>query len=139
MDLKTFFIVIGSFLSWGIGAFFSKLATNKIGQKAVFFDMIIYAPVVILYSLMVFKFKNLVHSDKSGILFGVLAGLIGSFGLVGFYHLLAKDEVSTILPLVALYPAVTIILAVIFLHETMTLTKGIGILFSLVAIYLLAR
>ena len=139
MDLKTFFIVIGSFLSWGIGAFFSKLATNKIGQKAVFFDIIVYAPVIILYSLMVFKFKNLVHSDKPGILFGVLAGLIGSFGLIGFYYLLTKAEVSTILPLTALYPAVTIILAVLFLNETITLTKGIGILFSLIAIYLLAR
>ena len=139
MDLKTFIIVVGSFVSWGVSSFLSKIATNKIGQKAIFFDIIIYAPTVILYSLVVFKFKNLVHSDRSGILFGTLAGLIGSLGLIGFYYLLTRDEVSTILPLTALYPAVTIVLAAIFLNETITPTKGLGIIFSLIAIYLLGQ
>ena len=139
MDKITFLIVIGTFASWGIGSFFSKLATTKVGEQAVFYDIIVYAPVIIIYSLIVFKFKNLIQADKAGIGFGILAGLIGSFGLIGFYYLLTRAEVSTILPLTALYPALTTLLAVVFLKESLTPTKILGIILSLTAIYLLSK
>ncbi len=36
MDLKTWFIFLISFIGWGLGAFISKLSTNKIGEKNSF-------------------------------------------------------------------------------------------------------
>ena len=42
-------------------------------------------------------------------------------------------------PLTALYPALTAVLAFIFLKESVTPTKIAGIIFSLVAIYLLSK
>ena len=96
-------------------------------------------PAVILYSLIVFKLRNLLQVDKKGAGLAFLAGAIGSIGLIGFYILLSRHEASRIIPLTALYPALTAILAIIFLHESINLTKIIGSILSLVAIYLLTK
>lgn len=139
MDSTTLLVVIVTFTSWGVCSFISKLATNRIGAKSVFWDMVGYAPAVIVYSLIVFKLKNLVQADKLGIGLAILSGAVGSLGLIGWYFLITKGEASTMVPLTALYPALTAVLAFIFLHESITLSKLLGILFSLIAIYLLSR
>lgn len=137
MDLKTWTIFLISFFGWGLAGFISKLATNKIGEKSVFWDIIGYFPAVLIYSLIVFKTKELFSGDKLGIFFGILSGFIGVFGLIGFYILLSKKEASIAVPLTALYPVLTSILAFIFLKESLTLTKIIGIILAMIAIYLL--
>jgi len=139
MDLTTFLIAIAIFVSWGIGSFLAKLAANRIGTQSAFWDLAGYAPAILIYSLAVFKLKNLLAADKLGIGFAVLAGAIGSLGLVGFYFLLSRTEASVVVPLTALYPALTAILAIIFLHESINATKLLGIVLSLIAIYLLSK
>jgi len=139
MDLTTLLAVIVTFVGWGVSSFISKLAANRIGAKGVFWEMIGYAPAVILYSLIVFKLKNLVQADKLGIGLAIFTGAVGSFGWIGWYFLLTKGEASTVVPLTALYPALTAVLAFIFLHESVTSSKLLGILFSLIAIYLLSK
>lgn len=99
--------------------------------------MIGYFSTVIIYSLIVFKVRGLVTGDKSGIILGILSGFIGAFGLIGFYILITKKEISTIAPLIALNPVLTAILAFIFLKESLTVTKIMGIVLALAAIYLL--
>lgn len=139
MDSTTLLIVIGTFVSWGVGSFIAKLATNRIGAQSVFWDMLGYAPAVVIYSLIGFKLHNLIQGDKIGIGLAFLAGATGAFGLIGFYFLLSRAEASTIVPLTALYPALTALLAIVFLHESVTLTKVVGVVLSLIAIYLLSR
>lgn len=140
MDLKTFIIALISLVSWGMGSFIAKLATNRIGERAVFWDMLGYAPVVVIYSIIAFKIKNLFSADinREGIILAILAGMIGSFGLVAFYFLLTKKDASNAVPLTALYPALTAILAFIFLKEKLTLIKAAGILLATFALYLLS-
>lgn len=139
MDLTTLLIVIITFISWGTGSFIAKLATNRIGSKSVFFDAIAYVSAVIIYGLVIFKLKNLVQAERVGIGLALLAGVFGSFGLIGVYTLLSRAEVSSIVPLTALYPALTVTLAFIFLHESINPARILGIIFSLIAIYLLTR
>jgi transporter family protein len=137
MDGKNLGLALLVMIFWGVGSFVGKLATNRIGEKAVFWDLLGYAPAIILYSLIVFKSKELLGGDKMGIFYGILAGLIGSGGLIGFYILLSKKEASSAVPLTALYPALTAILAFLFLKEQLTVTKGVGIVLSAIALYLL--
>lgn len=139
MDKSIFLWTIITLFSWGIGSFFDKLATNKIGERTLFFSFVSYSFFVILYCLFTYKFKNLLNSEKSGIGIAILAGLISTFGMIGFYKLLTRGEASSVIPLTALYPAVTAVLAFIFLRESITMTKILGIIFSLVAIYLLSK
>lgn len=139
MDLTTFLIAIAIFVSWGVGSFLAKLAANRIGTQSAFWDLVGYVPAIFIYSLIVFKVKNLLAADKLGIGFAVLAGAIGALGVVGFYFLLSRAEASVVVPLTALYPALTAILAIIFLHESINATKLLGIVLSLIAIYLLSK
>ena len=139
MDAKTIFILVITFVGWGLGTFFGKLATNKIGEKAIFWDILAYALGVIIYCFVAFKSSELFNVEKSGMIWGILAGLFGAVGLVGFYILLAKNEASIVIPMTALYPALAVVLGIIVLHEGVTLTKVIGIILSLVAIYLLNK
>ena len=68
----------------------------------------------------------------------VIAGLAGSLGYVFFVKALEHGEASIVLPLTALYPAVTIVLAVLFLHEKISIHQLIGILLAAVAVVLLS-
>ena len=139
MDKATIIITAITFVSWGVGSFIAKLSTNRIGEQAVFWDIIGYLPPIVIYSIITFKLKNLFYqTDGIGIGLGIIAGIIGSFGLIGLYVLLNRAEASRMIPLTALYPVLTVILAIIFLHESITLPKTAGIIFSLVAIYLLS-
>ena len=130
MDSATILITIITFIAWGVGSFISKLATNRIGEQAVFWDILANVPLIIIYSLIVFKFSNLSQQqNKTGILLASLAGLIGAVGFIGFYMLLNRAEASSVIPLTALYPALTAVLAFIFLKESVTPTKIAGIPF----------
>ena len=55
-----------------------------------------------------------------------------------FLYLLAvsKGKVSIIVFISALYPVVTIALSYVFLHETISLKEGFGMVFALTAIVL---
>ena len=55
-----------------------------------------------------------------------------------FLYLLAvsKGKVSIIVFMSAMYPVITIALSYIFLHETISLKEGIGMIFALAAIVL---
>jgi transporter family protein len=142
MDPITILVVIASFLSWGIGSFIAKVAANRIGTQSVFWDLIGYIPAILIYSLIIFRLKNILagmQTDKLGIGLAMLAGAVGSLGMVGFYFLLTRAEASTVTPLTALYPALTAVLAIIFLHESVNPTKIIGIVLSIIAVYLLVK
>ncbi len=132
-------IALLSFISWGLGSFIAKLATNRIGERAVFWDLIGYFPAVIIYSLLVYKTKTIFSGDKLGIILAIISGAVGSFGLIYFYVLITKKEASVVVPLLALYPAPTTILAIIFLKESVTITKVIGIIMAMTAVFLLSR
>lgn len=140
MDSRAIFLLIITFLGWGLGTFFSKLATDKIGaNKAAFWDIIAYFISVILFYLASTRLSTMFNLTKSGFILAVLAGLFGAAGFIGFYSLLAKSEASTIIPLTALYPILGVILGIFILHESVTATKIIGITLSLAAIYLLNK
>ncbi len=138
MDTTTLFLAVLSLFGWGVGSFISKIATNTLGEKAVFWDLIGYFPAIVLYSLFIFRAKDIFSADRPGIFYALLAGALGSVGVVCFYLLLTKKDASSAVPLTALYPALTAILAIIFLRESLTWIKAVGILLSAIALVLLS-
>jgi bacterial/archaeal transporter family protein len=138
MKNNTFLLAVLTMFSWGVGSFISKIAANKIGDRAVFWDVLGYAPAIVIYSLFFLNLKTAWSDNKLGIFLALLSGAIGSLGVIGLYTLLSRKEASTVVPLTAIYPALTAILAFIFLKEQLTLQKGLGIVLSAVALYLLS-
>jgi drug/metabolite transporter (DMT)-like permease len=138
MDRPTFLMAIAALLSWGVSAFVSKLAANRIGERAVLWDMLGYIPVIIVFSLIAFKVKDYIGDDRIGIVLALISGAIGSVGMVAFYTLLTRKDASVAIPLTALYPALAAILAFLFLHEKMTTVRIAGIAVATLAVYLLS-
>ncbi len=65
--------------------------------------------------------------------------LIWNVGMISYFFLLNRFPASVAIPLSALYPAITVIFALIFLKETLSLTQVLGIFFALLAVFLLSR
>jgi transporter family protein len=55
-----------------------------------------------------------------------------------FFAALDQGKASTVVTLSALYPVVTILLSIAFLHEKLTMRQVVGIVFALAASVLLA-
>lgn len=67
----------------------------------------------------------------------VLTGLCGSLGAVAFFLALSHGRASIVVPMSALYPAITILLSLIFLGEQPSTPQTLGIILALIASVLL--
>lgn len=77
----------------------------------------------------------------SGLHFNLWAWLMGicwGIATLAFIVALSFGKLSILAPLTALYPAITVILALLILKESISLVQGIGIIFALIAGVLLA-
>lgn len=138
MNTETIVLMFLSLVGWGLGAFFSKMATNRIGEASVFWDLTGYIPLVIIYTLFAFKAKDIFEANKMGIMYGLIAGLTGAVGLISFYLLVSKKDAGIATSITAMYPALTAILSFIFLGEKITTLKAFGIVLASGALFLLA-
>jgi transporter family protein len=84
------------------------------------------------------KAGELAHLEIRNIFFLVTGGLIaGFFGQLALYNALKVGEASIVVPISATYPLITLIIAVLFLGESVTLTKVLGIILVISGVALL--
>jgi transporter family protein len=129
-----------SLACWGLWGVFPKLATSHISpQSAFLFNVVgvmLVGAAVALY-LAVFQPPLRVDLHYPGSLFGVLAGAAGVSGTLFLLLALSRGgNASVLVPMTALYPLITALLALVFLHEAITAKQALGMLFALVAIVL---
>jgi transporter family protein len=76
---------------------------------------------------------------RAGIAWAFVTGILGGAGNIAFFHALGSGgNVSIVAPATALFPVVTVILAVTFLRERISKQQIAGFALALVAIYLLS-
>ena len=123
-------------LTWGLWGVFSKLASNYAKPK----QALLFQTVGVLAFAIVVLFMEKFHFEWSAAGFGwaALGGFFAFVGFLTFFAALDQGKASTVVTLSALYPLVTIVLSVAFLHERLTMRQGIGIVLALVASALLA-
>jgi len=125
---------LGTFVCWGLWSFLPKITTRYIDPKsAIVYEVIggIFFSIVVLY-FMGFRLET----HPKGIALAASAGLLGFLGALCFLFAVTKGPVSLIAPLSALYPILSVALAVIFLHEAITVKQCIGIVFAILAVVL---
>jgi transporter family protein len=128
---------LGTFVCWGLWSFIPKITTRYIDPKsAVIYEVIggFFLAIVVFYFM---GFRLEVH--PKGVALAASAGLLGFLGALCFLYAVTKGPVSLIAPLSSLYPILSIALAVIFLHETITIKQCVGIGFALVAMILVSH
>jgi transporter family protein len=126
-------------VAWGTWGVFSKLAIERIDQQVMVWGSLIVVPVIILIYLGASGHLVPLQMHGSGITFAALGGVGAALGTVCFYLLLARQRASLAVPLTSLYPALTVLLSVLFLKEQLNGLHVLGILFALAAVALLSR
>tara|TARA_B100001750_G_scaffold238157_1_gene244294 strand:+ start:951 stop:1364 length:414 start_codon:yes stop_codon:yes gene_type:complete len=137
--MSTWFVLtIGALGLWGLWGFFAKLASDNLAAKsaATMQGMGVAAVAIILMSFMRFK----PDWDMGGTPAAFFAGVSLMAGIVLFVFALSHGgKASIIVPMTGMYPVVTIVLSVAILKEQITPTTGVGIIFALIAVFLLSR
>ena len=122
--------------SWGIWAVLSKVLgdalTPKQSQALSTLGML-----PILVPLALSKRASLRGVSRKGLIFALIGGIVSCLGNVFYYSAFARGEtVATVVSLTALYPLVTILLAVLILRERLNRVQLAGVALSFVAIWL---
>ncbi|MBL9169833.1 MAG: DMT family transporter [Verrucomicrobiales bacterium] len=121
---------------WGIWAILSKLLGDALSaEQSQALSTGGAIPVLIALSLS----KRLTHQGNRwrGIGWALSAGVLTCLGNTAYYGLLRDGaKAATAVPLTAMYPLITLLLAVGFLRERLNRVQQMGILLSLGAIYL---
>lgn len=122
--------------SWGLWAILSKLIGDALSPAhSQALSTLGFLPVLIALVFVPGAHPN--GSTLRGTWLAVVAGLVTSLGNLTYYAALQRGEKAvTVIPLTALYPVVTIALAVVVLHERLGGYQRVGVLLSLAATYL---
>ena len=124
---------------WGTWGVVSKLASSGVDANT----NQIYFTVGLLPIVLFLLPKRHRDADrpqrKVGIAWAFVTGLLGGAGNIAFFRALGSGgKVSVVAPATALFPLVTVILAVTCLRERLNRQQIAGFALALVAIYLLS-
>ncbi len=122
--------------TWGIWGFGSKLAANAVPPRTA---LLFQCVGVLAFSLVVLSMESFrVPWNKAGFGWAFLAGFFAFVGFLAYFAALQKGPTSVVVVVTALYPLVTIVLSIAFLHERLNLRQGVGIVLAVVAAVILS-
>lgn len=136
LDVIVFGVLV--IVLWGVWGFTAKLASVRIGPQVLIWYLL--ASNVLLIGYLAFLGRLWpINPDPAGIGLGLAVGVSASLGTILFYLILAAAPTSLIIPLTALYPAVTAILGFWALGEPFSVQRVIGIGLAVLAIFFLSQ
>ncbi|MDR3556023.1 MAG: EamA family transporter [Syntrophobacteraceae bacterium] len=126
-------------LAWGLWGFLPKVALGFLDPATAFVFEAFGGALTGLLVMLIFR-PRLAGAPIQGILPAFFTGVLGYLGLILFMYAIREGEkISIIAPLTALYPVVTIGLAMIFLHEKINLVQFAGVVLALISILLISH
>ncbi|WP_456472847.1 EamA family transporter [Methanocaldococcus sp.] len=130
-------IILGLLLAlfYGLGTFFAKIVCEK---SPLFQWIVVNVVGIILCILILLKFKSVIPNDYKIILFSIISAIFVVVGSLVLYYALYKGKASIVVPLSSIGPAITVILSIIFLKESLTINQMVGIVLILIGILLLS-
>jgi transporter family protein len=122
---------------WGFWGFLPKVAVNSLDPKTAFIYEVMGGVATGVIVFFIFK-PELGGVALAGVIPSVLTGVAGYIGLLCFLYALRGGKVSVIAPLTALYPVVSLALAIIFLKEKVSPVQITGIILAVVSVFLIS-
>lgn len=131
--MPTWFLILACILIWGIAAFLMKIAGRNLdAYTATVFTL----PGYLIVTALIASKANCSFSRHHWLVMAV--GALYVLGNLAFYRLCETVEISRLAPITAIYVAIPVILGCVVLREPITGQKILGILFAMVALYLLS-
>ena len=125
---------IVAFVCWGIWGFIPKITTQYISPMSALIFEAVGAVIMGFAVLALMGFQPEIHPKGIGL--GILTGILGLAGALGFLFAVKSGKVSVVAMFTAMAPIVTILLAYFLLKEPITLKEGLGMVFAFVALFL---
>jgi len=125
-----------SFLWWGIFGFLGKVGSDRIStpQMQIFFT-IGMVPVAIVC---VWRLKFKIAESQRGVSYSVLMGIFAALGSLAFFGAMKSGKASLVAPVTSLYPALTVLLALVILKERLNRVQVVGLILAMVSILILS-
>jgi drug/metabolite transporter (DMT)-like permease len=121
----------------GFGLFF--ILISRVNHTATFWPLAVARFTSVLFLLIVMQIRQEPLLPRLSVAhLMLLAGVLGAIGNAFFVLAAHSGRLDIAAVLSSLYPAATVILAAIVLHERVTRMQGIGILLALVAVPLIS-
>jgi len=125
-----------SALTWGAGDFTGGLASRRVGA----YRSVFYAEVIgVIFLGILLLFTNEPFPDSRSRFFAVLAGMLGSVGLMLLYHSMSVGLMSIAAPVSALLAAVLPVIVGFFTEGFPGILTFIGFGFALAAVWLISQ
>ena len=132
---KWVILAIFAVLLFGIGSFLGKLASlNDISSRVYFFEAI--GTLTIFLTFFLIKRGEILEGFSINY-YAIGMGITWGLGTIMFIMALDNSRLSIITPITALYPAVTVLLAYLFLAERLEFKELLGVLLAIVSIFLI--
>ena len=128
-------LAIACLISWGLWGLLIKLAYRGAEWSEIY---LISSLTSFAIALAIFLASHTKIHFKPSLLLALGAGLTGGIGNIFFVKALEHGKASIVIPLTALYPVITAVLAVIILHEKLSMLQLIGIVLAIIAMILLS-
>jgi len=125
---------LGALVVWGFWGFIPKLTTTYLQPKSAIVYEVVGALILGIIVLVSSRFQRDVH--PKGIAFAITTGMLGFLGAFCFLMAVSKGPVTLVATMSALYPVISILLAVFILHESVTLQQSVGIALAILAMIL---
>lgn len=127
---------------WGVWGLVSKVASEGVDAYT---NQLLYTVGLLPLVALVWRSPRL-RSDSPGtpavrwgLFWAFLTGVLGGTGNIAFFQaFVTGGKASIVTPVTALFPVVTVLLAVTFLRERIAKTQWVGLALAFMAIYLLS-
>lgn len=123
---------------WGFWGILGKLATRTVPTRNYIFLVLVGNAIVLPIFFLFLSKGQSIKIDSMDKLYAVLSSIAYFVGGVFFFMALSKGETTRVVLLTAMYPVLTIVFSAMILHETMSVTKIVGIAGAFVSIVLLS-
>jgi bacterial/archaeal transporter family protein len=123
--------VIIAILTMGVVGYLQKISANLLSPAALLFWVTV-AFLAGAFALFAYLPAQRMPITSAVLLLGLLAGVTNAAGTWCLFRALHLNAPASIaIPFTALYPLVTVVLAVALLHESLSLRQGIGALLAI--------
>jgi transporter family protein len=131
---------VATIVLWGVWGLVSKVASDGVDAYT---NQLLYtvglAPLLVFVGWTVWRQRDRREGRGKGIFWAFLTGILGGVGNLAFFQALVKGgKASVVAPVTALFPMVTVLLALIVLRERLGKRQWAGLGLAFVAIYLLS-
>jgi drug/metabolite transporter (DMT)-like permease len=133
---KWFILTLAAIISWGLYGVAYNLAARGIPPLP---NQVLSTLGLILPALFLIPSVLRERRHKTGLWIAFISGLLGAAGNLALFASLSESgQTAIIFPLTALYPLITVVVAVAFMHERARPSQGLGIALALIAVVLLS-